>query len=229
MLRSIAKRVVLGTPLEAPLRRLFGVRPVAFENSGQYWVERYQSKGWHSGAGSYGRLAEFKAEVLNDFVAKNDVQSVLELGSGDGNQASLAHYPAYHGFDISPDAVRLCQTRFADDPAKTFSLMSELGDTRADLALSLDVIYHLVEDAVFDTYMRQLFGAADRFVAIYASNYADDRYVPGSHVRHRKFTDWVAEHAPEWEQTDYIKNRYPVGADDGEDTSFADFYFFTRR
>lgn len=107
--------------------------------------------------------------------------------------------------------------------------MSELGETKADLTLSLDVIYHLVEDTVFDAYMRQLFGASDRFVAIYASNYTDDQPVPGSHVRHRTFTDWAAAHAPEWEQTDYIKNRYPVGSDDVNDTSFADFYFFTRR
>lgn len=89
--------VVLRTPLEAPLRHLFGAKPVAFENSSQYWVERYQSEGWHSGAGSYGRLAEFKAEVLNDFVAKNDVQSVLELGSGDGTRLPLRAIPPITG------------------------------------------------------------------------------------------------------------------------------------
>lgn len=230
MLRTIAKRMVTGTPLEAPLRRMFGAKPMVFKNSNQYWVDRYQREGWNSGAGSYGRLAAFKAEVLNDFVAKNGVETVLELGSGDGNQASLARYPAYHGFDISPDAVDLCRKRFADDPTKTFSVVADLGETKADLALSLDVIYHLIEDPVFDVYMRQLFGAADRFVAIYASNHDDNPAdMTGSHVRHRRFTDWVEAHAPDWDQSGYLQNRYPFDPDDIDNTSFADFYFFTRR
>jgi hypothetical protein len=41
---------------------------------------------------------------------------------------------------------------------------------RFDLELSLDVIYHLVEDEVFDAYMRSLFAHAGRFVVIYSSN-----------------------------------------------------------
>ncbi len=230
MLKTIAKRMVVGTPLEAPLRRLFGAKPIAFEDSSQYWIERYSRVATSSGAGSYGRLAEFKAEVLNDFVAKNDIQSILELGSGDGNQATLAEYPAYHGFDISPDAVEFCRKRFADNPTMKFSLISELGDTKADLALSLDVIYHLVEDTVFDTYMRQLFGAADRFVSIYASNQVTSPLPDAaSHVRHRKFTDWVETNAPEWEQTLFIKNRFPFDTENVNNTSFADFYFFARK
>ena len=45
----------------------------------------------------------------------------------------------------------------------------------ADLALSLDVIYHLTEDTVFEAYMRHLFAAGSRFVIIYAT----DREIPG--------------------------------------------------
>ena len=44
------------------------------------------------------------------------------------------------------------------------------GLPRADLTLSLDVIYHLVEDDVFVSAMRALFDKAARFVVIYASN-----------------------------------------------------------
>lgn len=38
-------------------------------NSKNYWENRYKSGG-NSGAGSYSNLAEFKAEIINEFVAK---------------------------------------------------------------------------------------------------------------------------------------------------------------
>lgn len=44
----------------------------------------------------------------------------------------------------------------------------------ADLSLSLDVIYHLVEDEVFETYINTLFKSARRYVIIYSSNSDDN-------------------------------------------------------
>ena len=38
---------------------------------------------------------------------------------------------------------------------------------RAELALSLDVIYHLVEDTVYESYMGQLFDSATKYVIVY--------------------------------------------------------------
>lgn len=40
-------------------------------------------RGNNSGAGSYGRLADFKAEIINQFVTENDVREVVEWGCGD--------------------------------------------------------------------------------------------------------------------------------------------------
>lgn len=79
--------------------------------------------------------------------------------------------------------------------------------------------------------MRQLFGAAERFVAIYASNYGNNTgSVEGPHhVRHRKFTDWVETHATDWTQTSYLESRHPFDPKDPRNTSFADFHFFARR
>ena len=42
-------------------------------NSGEYWENRYKANG-NSGAGSYNRLAEFKAEVINGFVKENNME-----------------------------------------------------------------------------------------------------------------------------------------------------------
>ncbi|HFK5799472.1 TPA: hypothetical protein ACG0L7_003353 [Enterobacter hormaechei subsp. oharae] len=57
---------------------------LVFRHSAQYWDDRYRLAG-NSGAGSYGRLADFKANVLNDFVAREKIGSVAEFGCGDGN------------------------------------------------------------------------------------------------------------------------------------------------
>ena len=57
-------------------------------NTLSYWENRYKNNG-NSGAGSYGRLAEFKADVINNFIAENKITSVIEFGCGDGNQLSL--------------------------------------------------------------------------------------------------------------------------------------------
>lgn len=68
--------------------------------SSEYWERRYAA-GHNSGAGSYGALAEFKADVINRFVARNSVQTVIEFGCGDGAQLELADYRHYVGYDVS--------------------------------------------------------------------------------------------------------------------------------
>jgi SAM-dependent methyltransferase len=215
-----AARAVARTPIVERLRRRFG-----FRNSTSYWERRYRN-GRTSGVGSYGRLANFKAEVLNEFVERNRIQSVIEFGCGDGTQLSLARYPRYVGVDVAAGSIAICQQRFAGDNSKSFYLTTQIPKVtgKFDLALSLDVVYHLVEDEVFDAYMRSLFERAGRFVAIYSSNKVEPSGVP--HVRHRRFTDWIVAHAPQWKQSGFIANRYPVDPKRPDDTSFADFYFF---
>ena len=197
----------------------------AFAGSQSYWEGRYAHQGT-SGAGSYGKLAEFKAEVLNEFVAEHHINSVIELGCGDGNQLKLARYPKYSGFDVSDTAIRVCRETFAGDPTKAFRVMADYSGERADLAMSLDVIYHLVEDGVFDSYMRTLFNASHRFVAIYSSNKEEPGSGASAHVRHRQFDRWIAKNAGSWALMKVLPNRYPFRGDLREG-SFADFYFYS--
>ncbi len=203
---------------------------LAFPGSLHYWERRYRDGG-SSGAGSFGNLARFKAEVINDFVEHNNIASVIEYGCGDGNQLALAKYKSYIGLDVSKAAISRCIQRFRGDTTKSFFYYdsAHFVDNHslfiADLAISLDVIYHLVEDALFEAYMRRLFGSAGRSVIIYSSN--EDATSAASHVRHRSFSKWVEENEPEWELTHILPNRYPF---DGniERTSFADFFFYSR-
>jgi hypothetical protein len=224
MLKAV-KSIIKSTPLVGP--SLTHLRGKEFTNSAAYWEKRYKAGG-NSGAGSYNRLAEFKADFLNGFVEQHKVHSVIEHGSGDGAQLKLARYPSYLGLDISAKAVEMCGMLFAGDTSKRFLQADALTpDLVADLALSLDVIYHLVEDSTFDTYMRRLFASGKRFVIVYSSNMESEW--PTKHVRHRQFTNWVAQNKPEWHLESMIRNAFPWDAADQENTSFADFYVFAPR
>lgn len=184
-------------------------------------------KNGNSGAGSYGRLASFKARVLNEIVKEERIETVIEFGCGDGNQLTLINYPKYTGYDVSETSVELCKRKFAEDDSKQFRHMSEFGSDEADLTLSLDVIYHLIEDDVFEKYISHLFSASRNFVVIYSSN-CDDLSSDAPHVKHRKFTDWVKANAPGFAFVGCIKNEYPYDERDPDDTSFSDFYFFKK-
>lgn len=226
-LKQFIKRVpVLGDLARRLYGNVFGRRKKLepFPGTTTYWQKRYL-EGGNSGVGSYTFFAEFKAEILNTFVNDNQVQTVIEFGCGDGNQLRLASYPKYLGFDISSDAIAECRKSFESEPRYSFKLMSEYSGERSDLSLSLDVVYHLVEDDVFEEYMVTLFKAANRYVIIYSSNSNNNKAYEGTHVKHRKFTDWVDANMPEWELVEHLPNRFPYRGD-YRTGSFADFYIY---
>jgi SAM-dependent methyltransferase len=195
-----------------------------FRGSARYWERRYQ-RGRNSGTGSYGANAAFKAQTLNQLLATHPISSVLELGCGDGAQLALIDYPNYVGTDISAAAVALCRKAFAGDAAKRFFPISERAAWAQaagyDLALSLDVIYHLVEDSVFEAYMKDLFALARHHVVIYSTNFdSTAQTTKAVHVRHREFQRWVTREAHDWELAATIANPAP---------DLPDFFFYRRR
>lgn len=226
-MRKLIKKIPLLRTLARFLYFSLVAKRRAFQGSESYWQTRYRSGGT-SGAGSYSKLAEFKAEVLNDFVRENAIRSVIEYGCGDGNQLRLACYPAYLGFDVSDEAVALCRERFAGDDSKVFRLMSDHAGETAELTLSLDVVYHLVEDGVFEAYMHRLFDSSSRYVIVYSSDTERQERWQAAHVRHRQFTAWLAREKPGWRLFRHIPNRYPYEGNDQEG-SFADFYVYGRQ
>jgi SAM-dependent methyltransferase len=201
------------------LRQMSLLRQVlAFAGSASYWERRYAG-GATSGCGSYGVLGEAKSRFLNELVRERVVSSVIEFGCGDGNQLAMAEYPSYVGLDVSRTAIGLCQQRFGEDPSKSFFLYDGAYFTdrarifTAELALSLDVVYHLTEDTVFTRYLRQLFAAGQRLVVIYSTNSEIAGTAP--HVRHRRFTPWVEANCPDWKLARVTRGpgREPVRAD----------------
>ena len=202
-------------------------------SSKNYWETRYVNGG-NSGAGSYGRLAKFKADIINNFVHEEKIKSVIEYGCGDGNQTSLFKIPQYIGLDVSKKSIEVCGKIFKKDKTKSFFLYDQEAffDNshffKADLTMSLDVIYHLVEDEVFEKYMQDLFSSSDKYVMIYASNKSQQKDFQSQHVRHRKFSDWVEKNCPEYKLYKQIKNRYPLKTNE-IDESFADFYIYKKQ
>ena len=201
-------------------------RESAFKGSKNYWEKRYLAGG-NSGNGSYNELAEFKADILNNFVSENNISSIIEFGCGDGNQLLLAKYPAYVGFDVSSEAIRICKDIFEGDATKSFKLLGDSNIEKGELTLSLDVIYHLIEDKVFDNYMATLFDSSNSYVIIYSSNSDGKLYETAPHVKHRNFTKWVESNRPVWKLVKHIPNKYPYIQNDNLNGSFADFYVYS--
>lgn len=194
-------------------------------SSANYWEDRYRSGGT-SGAGSYNRLARFKAAFINEFVALNNISTVIEFGCGDGNQANQLRIPHYTGVDVSPTALARCR-KLCSQSDYLFIAPEELANTSmADLTLSLDVIFHLVEDDVFAKYIQNIFTFALRYVIIYSSD--KDASHPAQHVRHRHVSAYVRQMYPEWRYLAKIPNIYPADPARPDETSFADFMIFGR-
>lgn len=168
-----------------------------------YWERRYRD-GRTSGAGSEGDEGAYKAEYVSKFVAEHDVISVLDWGCGDGQvfrkmklpEIGEHNYVTYTGIDVSETILKRMRREFPFREFYTPEYAAGRGFT-ADLALSMDVLFHLPDDADYFEYLDRLFGSSTRFVMIYSTNYAGGR--TARHVFRREFTPDIAERFPDWE------------------------------
>jgi SAM-dependent methyltransferase len=204
------------------LRRLLAaLRRARYPGSIAYWEKRYAAGG-SSGSGSSGRLAEYKAGWMNRFIRENNIQSIVELGCGDGQQLLLAEYPEYLGLDVAPSAVARCRELFAGDPAKHFEPYDpyrfDPATAQADLAISLEVIFHLTEENIYRLYLAHLFACARHWVVIFASDAVDTSEGPFPHFRQRRFTEDVPVG---WILLERVPNP-------NRDISVSNFFVFTR-
>jgi hypothetical protein len=87
----------------------------------------------------------------------------------------------------------------------------------ADCAMSLDVVFHLIEDDVFAGYIRNLFCCGRRFVIIYGLD-QDDVQRGHVSVRYRKYSDYIAENIPGFRVADHAPRT----------DKFGDFYLYER-
>lgn len=195
-------------------------------NSRLYWEERYKG-GDNSGSGSYGRQAKFKADTINDFIERYSVNKVIDWGCGDGNLCRMINCADYLGIDVSPTTVKKLINELGNEYRKFICYDGERIDVKekGDICLSIDVIFHLIEDDVFENYMYNLFNNSKKFVCIYSF----DGEIEGTanHVKYRKFSEFISKKFPHAKLIQCIKNRYPRSKNsDPDTTSWCDFYFY---
>jgi cyclopropane fatty-acyl-phospholipid synthase-like methyltransferase len=199
-------------------------------DSKEYWEHRYKT-GNNSGSGSYNRLALFKAGIINRFIKTNNITKIIDYGVGDGNQLKLIDTRdiEYTGIDVSSTIIEKCKDMFSKDKTKSFIHTDHIDTvSKGDLLLSCDVIYHLIEDSVYEEYMTNLFAMSEKYVIIYAKN---EEINHTQHVKFRKFSTYIDEHLPEWECIEHIKNKYPqkVIGRKNDKTSPSDFYIYQKK
>jgi SAM-dependent methyltransferase len=196
-----------------------------FPGSARYWELRYRLGGT-SGAGSYGADRAHKSAVINAVVDDHAVQSLIDFGCGDGSQLQDLRITRYLGFDVSLAALSICRQRYAERHNFSFREAGSYAGEQAELALSLDVLYHLVEDTVYLAYLDRLFGAAERLVLIYSSNASPDLAHQARHVRHRSFTADVSARYPQFSLLQHIARPSSLG---GPGPGRAEFFLFQRQ
>jgi hypothetical protein len=90
----------------------------------------------------------------------------------------------YLGWDPAAAALVGAWARF---PTRTFT--GTLPVAFWDATLSLDVLFHLVDDAAFAAYLELLFGRARRVALVYGTD--EERAGSAPHVRHRRWTEAI--------------------------------------
>lgn len=155
-------------------------------NISQYWDRRY-ALGGNSGAGSRGDELDAKVRLVQTLVDGLKLKSVLDLGCGDGFFASRIEVDEYVGYDVSSVAVNRCRTF-----VPRYEFLDRVPTRDFDLILSMDVIFHLVNDLDYHEYMKTLWRKTTNVALVYGTD-RDER--GRQHVLHRS---WVKDIPPDF-------------------------------
>lgn len=185
----------------------------------EIWNNRYQNGG-NSGGGSYNELYIFKRDIINDIISKNNIKSIIDFGCGDGNQIKEINIENYIGIDIAKESINICRMKYNGGSKKFYTYKEiDIMNLQAELTMSLDVLYHILEEELYFTYLKNLFSSSSKYVLIYSSNY--DGHIDG-HMYTRKFTNIIENMFPNWDLHKKINQIYPK-------KSSADFYLYKKK
>ena len=181
------------------IREIFrGIITKKFINSQRYWEERYYYGG-NSGRGSYGEDARIKSNFLNDTVQNYNIENVIDIGCGDGNNLSYFNTMNYFGVDLSKTIIKKNKKKFINDKLKNFYLLENNQEDILKninksinkintIILSFDVIFHLVEDKTYNDHLNLINNINASYCLVSSSdiNISYNSLVP--HVRHRNYS-----------------------------------------
>tara|TARA_R110002073_G_scaffold260256_7_gene423188 strand:- start:173 stop:547 length:375 start_codon:yes stop_codon:yes gene_type:complete len=124
----------------------------------------------------------------------------------------LNYKVSYIGTDISNVSIDICKLKYKNQQNRRFIYYDESVDS-TDINISIDVIYHILEEDEYVKYLNKLF--TSNYVLIYSSNHDS---VKNNHVFHRKFTNHVPHN---YKLIEKIENPY-------KNLSSADFYLYAK-
>jgi hypothetical protein len=188
------------------------------------WWQNWYTGGGTSGPGSYGILAEFKAEIVNQFIKEHNINSVIEFGCGDGNQLSYMNYRQYLGLDVTRAALDRCMARFRDDQSKSFMFYDpqyfvNKGSLNADLVVCFDVLYHITDENDLVKTLADIFSCTQKYVILYTITKEVD--IPVPEIKYRDLNLFLRAHH-EFIVHQFIPQRY-------QDQSYADFLILAHK
>jgi len=159
-----------------------------------YWDRRF-ADGIGAGRGSEGEAALAKARYVNELIASEPVETVADWGCGDGGFLGMIRAPHYVGIDVAPSAIAKAVVTHGHSRSFVLWRPGAPIEVHADLALSLDVVFHLVDDVEYRQHLAAVFGSADRLVAFHATNRPNPEGA-APHMRHRV---WIEDVPSGWE------------------------------
>ena len=149
----------------------------------------------------------------------------MEFGCGDGNQLSYYKIKKYIGIDVSETAISICEDKYKYDNRKEFITYNDYKTQKdeiknADLTLSIDVIFHLVEDYVFKEYITELFKRSNNYVIIYSTNF--NKKYKSPHQLDREFISYIQMNINNFNLVKKVNNPYKG------DKTMSDFYIYKK-
>ena len=134
-----------------------------------YWNKRYKS-GRHSGDGSRGEHANYKAEIIIQLIQSQNLKRVYDLGCGDMfiMKAVRQRLPdiEYTGVDISQEIVKRNREQYTWGTFETVEPGAPIVGAY-DLVICYDVLFHLPKP-IFDTTLKILRDAEAPWVILSA-------------------------------------------------------------
>jgi len=139
----------------------------------RYWTQRYKRDG-HCGWGSFGQWAEQKCNALRIAWDTIGFKTLLDIGCGDLSVISSCktfkdREFSYSGLDGSEEIISMCKVKFPDINfvgMKISDLVKSDINTRFDMFLCFDVIFHIVEDELCQRFLYWLFNGSSRGIAL---------------------------------------------------------------
>lgn len=191
------------------IKNLFYLRNCLI-NGQKFDTAKYWENCYASGAGSEGERYKIKRDYINSIIEKYNINSVVDFGCGDGRQIKELNIKKYYGIDVSKTAVEKCQLLYKDRKGWEFEILNRAVIPQSDLAMSIDTIYHLIEENECRKHLDNLFSCAN-YVLIYGNYTERDNPRPAKHMLFRENIDYLAKNYPNW----ILLEKYPIKKDFG--------------